>query len=76
MSSNLFILDGQNDSILGHINKKYVIENEHEQDLPTYRDMFRFTALGDKRYAEHLGKRNGIIAPGEDGELLEFRIFS
>src|SRR5690625_5082562 len=75
MSSNLFILDGQNDSILDHINNKHVLFNEHEQDLPTYRDTFRFTVLGDKRYAEHLGKRNGIIAPGEDGELLEFRIF-
>lgn len=73
--NNLFILDGQNDEVLGHINKKHVIFNEHEQDLPTYRDTFQFTVLGDKRYAEHLGKRNGIIAPGEDGELLEFRIF-
>lgn len=73
--NNLFILDGQNDEVLGHINKKHVIFNEHEQDLPTYRDTFQFTVFGDKRYAEHLGKRNGIIAPGEDGELLEFRIF-
>lgn len=75
MSNNLFILDGQDDNVLDHINKQYVITNEHEQDLPTHKEVFTFTALAEQRYAEHLGKRNGIIVPGEDGELLEFSIF-
>jgi phage minor structural protein len=73
--NNIFIIDGRNDSRLDHINKQDVLKNEHEQDLPTQKETFNFTAFAERRYAEHLGKRNGLIAPGEDGELLEFRIF-
>src|SRR5690554_2200007 len=71
----IHILDGQTDEVLGHINKKYVIDNEHEKDLPSHKDYFRFTVLADNQHAKHLTKRNGLIVPGEDGELLEFRIF-
>src|SRR5690606_203779 len=71
----IHILDGQTDEVLGHINIKYVIENEHERDLPSHKDYFRFTVLADNKHAEHLNKRNGLIVPGEDGEFLEFRIF-
>lgn len=73
--NNLFILDHQTDEVLGHINQKYVIDNEHEKDLPTHKDYFRFTVLADNKHAEHLTKRNVLIIPGEDGEFLEFRIF-
>ena len=73
--NNIFILDGQTDEILDHINKKHVLFNEHEQSLENTLETFHFRALGDMRYTEHLGKRNSLIVPGEDGELLEFRIF-
>src|SRR5690625_5249215 len=73
--NNIFIIDGQDDAYLDHIHRSNVMENEHEQSLENTLDLFEFTALGDKRYAEHLGERNGLIVPGEDGELLEFRIF-
>src|SRR5690625_2322979 len=42
---NLFIIDGQTDEILTHINKNHVISNQHEQDLTNTLELFEFTAL-------------------------------
>src|SRR5690554_2581109 len=71
----IFILDGQTDQVLDFIHRENVIENVHRKSLKDTFETFEMTVIGDKPYAEHLGKRNGLIVPGEDGELLEFRIF-
>ncbi|MBO1006018.1 phage tail spike protein, partial [Pseudogracilibacillus auburnensis] len=73
--NNIFILDSQNDTVLGHINKQYVLVNEHEQSLENTLSTFTMTCLASAKHTDNLNKRNSLIVPGEDGELLEFRIF-
>lgn len=73
--NNIFILDARNDVVLGHINRKDVLENTHRASLKDTMETFDMTVVGDSPYTEHLGKRNGLIIPGEDGDLLEFRIY-
>lgn len=74
--SKIIITDGQTDEILDHIQRKDVVENDHERDMPKYLEKFTFTAYAgkDKRYAEHLTDKNRIIIHGEDGEYREFVI--
>src|SRR5690625_2367788 len=75
MSNNIFIINGQTDERLDHIHKSNVLYNRHRQKLSGEPEMFEMTVIGDGRYAEYLGDDNKLIVPGEDGELLEFRIF-
>src|SRR5690625_5230785 len=72
---SIFIINGQTDERLDHIHKSYVLYNRHRQKLNGEPEMFEMTVIGDGRYAEYLGDDNKLIVPGEDGELLEFRIF-
>ncbi|MCF3942218.1 hypothetical protein [Oceanobacillus alkalisoli] len=72
--SKIIITDGQTDEILERIGKKDVIENDHEQDKPTYLETFSFTAFGNKRYAQYLTDKNRLIIPDEDGNWQEFVI--
>ena len=73
--NNIFILDGRTDEILGYIHRTDVLENLHRQSLKDNLETFAMTVVGDKPYARHLGERNALLVPGEDGEMLEFRIF-
>ena len=72
--NNIFILDGQTDAVLDHVNRRDVLENKHKQSLKDNLETFQMTVAGSGRYAKHLGKRNALIIPSEDGELLEFII--
>ena len=72
---SIFIIDGQTDERLNHIHKSDVLYNRHKQSMSDHLEMFEMTVIGDGRYAEYLGDDNKLIVPGEDGELLEFRIF-
>lgn len=72
--SQIHITDGQTDQILDVITAKHIIDNTHRQSLKDMLETFDFVALGDKSYAQHLGKHNRVIIPSEDRGYTEFVI--
>ncbi|MRG87010.1 phage tail spike protein [Salinibacillus xinjiangensis] len=70
----IHITDGQTDQILDVITVSNIISDKHRQSLKDNLETFDFTTFSDKRFSQHLAKRNRIIIPGEDGELREFTI--
>ncbi|WP_243864141.1 phage tail spike protein [Alkalibacillus almallahensis] len=71
----IYIVDGQNDRILSHIRYKYLLENDHTKSKEDWLETFQFTTFADQPFSEHLTKRNKILIPGEDDELIEFTLF-
>ncbi len=71
----IHIADGQNDKMIGHISFGNILSNKHRRSLQDNLETFNFETLADKRFSQHLSKRNRIIIPGEDGEFREFIIF-
>src|SRR5690625_1499002 len=74
-STMIHVLDGQNDVILDYITANNIIDDNHKKSLEDTLETYDFIAFGDRRYAEHLEKRNRIIIPDEDDTLREFVIF-
>lgn len=73
--SQIHILDGQKDEILDYITAPNIISDDHKKSLEDTLETYEFITFADKRFSEHLEKRNRIIIPDEDGSLVEFRIF-
>lgn len=72
--SQIHIIDGQKDDILDFITARDIIDDAHVKSLEKTMETYSFFAKGDRRYAEHLEKRNRLIIPDEDGTLMEFVI--
>ncbi|GAB3808649.1 phage tail spike protein [Virgibacillus kimchii] len=70
----IHITGAQSDNILDFITHKNTIDNEHLKSLESTMETFNFTTFGDKRFSEHLSKRNRLIIPGEDSGYIEFII--
>ncbi|MDL4842842.1 phage tail spike protein [Aquibacillus rhizosphaerae] len=73
--SEIFIADGQTDTILDVISKENILSNQHRKSLQNNLETFQFETFADKRFSKYLGKRNRVIIPSEDGEFIEFVIF-
>lgn len=73
--SQIHILDGQKDIILDYITAPNIISDDHKKSLEDTLETYDFITFADKRYSEHLEKRNRIIIPDEDDSLIEFVIF-
>ncbi len=73
--SQIHILDGQNDLILDYVQADDIIDDDHRKSLEDTLETYEFIAIGNRSYTEHLGKRNRLIIPDEDGSLVEFVIF-
>lgn len=72
----IHITDGQSDRILDVIGADDVISNEHEKSLKNSFETFNFNTFTDKRYSQHLTKKNRVIIEDEDpGRYIEFVIF-
>jgi phage minor structural protein len=70
----IHITDSQTDRILGFIQEDEFWEDKHYKSLKDTLETFDFTTFADKRFSEHLAKRNRIIIPDEDGKYVEFVI--
>ncbi|RST59717.1 hypothetical protein D5F11_011485 [Siminovitchia terrae] len=73
--SQIHILDGQNDLILDYVQADDIVDDDHRKSLEDTLETYEFIAKGERSYTEHLGKRNRLIIPDEDGSLVEFVIF-
>src|SRR5690625_3532274 len=71
----IHIVDGQTHEILDYITLDNIIEDNHKKSLENTLETYDAIVLGDKRYNEHLEKRNRVIIPDEDGTLREFVLF-
>src|SRR5690625_3090612 len=71
----IHILDGQTDVILDFITLDNIIDDTHKKSLEDTLETYNFITFANKRFSEHLEKRNRIIIPDEDGTLREFVIF-
>src|SRR5690625_2460780 len=68
----ILIADPQTNQILDYITAKNIISDNHKKSLEDTLETFNFTTFADKRFSEHLEKRNRIIIPDEDNNLVEF----
>lgn len=73
--SQIHIIDGQESLILDYITAENIIDDNHKKSLEDTLETYDFITFADKRFSEHLEKRNRIIIPDEDGSLVEFVIF-
>src|SRR5690625_5060397 len=71
----IHILDGQKDTILDYITLDNIISDDHKKSLEDTLETYTFITFADKRFSEHLEKRNRFIIPDEDGTLQEFVMF-
>ncbi|WP_201028904.1 phage tail spike protein, partial [Saccharococcus caldoxylosilyticus] len=62
------------DRILSIIDETEFWEDKHTKSLKDTLETFDFTTFADKRFSEHLAKRNRVIIPDEEGEYIEFII--
>ena len=74
-NAQIHILDGQYDIILDFITAKDIIDDTHKKSLEDTLETYDFITFADKRFSQHLEKRNRIIIPDEDETLKEFVIF-
>src|SRR5699024_6353203 len=68
----ILITDGQSGEILDYITFDNLIRDNHKKSLEDTLETFNFTTFADKRFSQHLEKRNRIIIPDEDNNLVEF----
>lgn len=70
----IHITDSQTDRILDVIDEDEFWDDKHYKSLKDTLETFDFTTFANKRFSEHLAKRNRIIIPDEDGKYVEFVI--
>ncbi|WMV75300.1 phage tail spike protein [Geobacillus thermodenitrificans] len=70
----IHIVDGRTDRILDYIPLGEFWDDWHRKSLKDTLETFDFVTFGDKRYSQHLTKRNRVIIPDDDGRLVEFII--
>ena len=70
----IHITDSQTDRILDFIQEEEFWDDKHYKSLKDTLETFDFTTFANKRFSEHLTKRNRIIIPDEDGKYVEFVI--
>ncbi|MED0702813.1 phage tail spike protein [Aeribacillus composti] len=70
----IHITDSQTDRILDFIQEEEFWEDKHYKSLKDTLETFDFVTFANKRFSEHLTKRNRIIIPDEDGKYVEFVI--
>ncbi|BAM46356.1 phage tail spike protein [Amphibacillus xylanus] len=73
--SQIHIADGQSDNILDYITAKNIISDTHKKSLENTLETYNFITFADKSFSQFLEKRNRIIIPDEDDNLVEFVIF-
>lgn len=61
--------------ILDYITAPNIISDDHKKSLEDTLETYDFVTFANKRFSEHLEKRNRIIIPDEDDSLIEFVIF-
>ncbi|UQX52281.1 phage tail protein [Cytobacillus pseudoceanisediminis] len=70
----IHVVDGLTDKILSVIDIGEFWNDIHHKSLRDSMETYDFLTFGDKQFASHLGKRNRVIIPDEDGRYLEFII--
>ncbi|MGP9074790.1 phage tail spike protein [Geobacillus thermodenitrificans subsp. calidus] len=70
----IHIVDGRTDRILDFIPLGEFWDDWHRKSLKDTLETFDFVTFGDRRYSQHLTKRNRVIIPDDDGRLVEFII--
>ena len=70
----IHIIDGKTDRILDYIPLGEFWDDWHRKSLKDTLETFDFTTFGDRRYSQHLTKRNRVIIPDDDGRFVEFII--
>ncbi|MED4916706.1 phage tail spike protein [Geobacillus thermodenitrificans] len=70
----IHIVDGRTDRILDYIPLGEFWDDWHRKSLKDTLETFDFVTFGDKRYSQHLTKRNRVIIPDDDGRFVEFII--
>ncbi|WP_374717121.1 phage tail spike protein [Geobacillus thermodenitrificans] len=70
----IHIVDGRTDRILDCIPLGEFWDDWHRKSLKDTLETFDFVTFGDRRYSQHLTKRNRVIIPDDDGRLVEFII--
>src|SRR5690625_4152982 len=69
------IIDGQTDELLDYITADDILHDSHKKSLETNQETYDLRTFADKRFSEHLAKRNKLLIPDEDGSLIELTIF-
>lgn len=72
----IHVVDGLTDKILSVIDIGEFWNDVHHKSLRDSTETYDFTTFGDKPFSTHLGKRNRIVIPDEDGRYLEFIIIN
>jgi len=70
----IHIVDGRTDRILDFIPLGEFWDDWHRKSLKDTLETFDFVTFGDRRYSQHLTKRNRVIIPDDDGRFVEFII--
>ncbi|MED1940816.1 phage tail spike protein [Cytobacillus firmus] len=70
----IHVSDGLTDKILSVIDKGEFWNDIHYKSLRDTMETFDFVTFGNKPFSAHLGKRNRIVVPDEDGRYVEFII--
>ncbi|MFC4387526.1 phage tail spike protein [Gracilibacillus marinus] len=70
----IHIADHQTDIILDDITEDEFWQDNHFKSLVNMQETFNFVTFADKSFSEFLSRRNRIIIPDEDGQLIEFVI--
>ncbi|UYL94199.1 tail fiber protein [Geobacillus phage vB_GthS_PT9.1] len=70
----IHIVDGRTDRILDYIPLGEFWDDWHRKSLKDTLETFDFVTFGDRRYSQHLTKRNRVIIPDDDGRFVEFII--
>ncbi|MGG3920682.1 phage tail spike protein [Geobacillus thermodenitrificans] len=70
----IHIVDGKTDRILDYIPLGEFWDDWHRKSLKDTLETFDFVTFGDRRYSQHLTKRNRVIIPDDDGRFVEFII--
>src|SRR5690625_4521180 len=75
MPPYIYIVHGQDNTILDYVTPKDIISDTHRKSLVNNLETYNFIGFLQRSYSSHLEKRNKIIIPDEDGSLVEFIIF-
>lgn len=70
----IHVVDGLTDKIISVIDVGQFWDDIHYKSLRDTMETFDFSTFGDQPFATHLGKRNRLVIPDEDGRYAEFII--
>lgn len=70
----IHVVDGLTDKILAVIDEGEFWDDVHYKSLRDTMETYDFSTFGDRPFAQHLGKRNRLVIPDEDGKYVEFLI--